>query len=594
MANSGSLTTNYWKNSNGKTRGYKLSWTATQNDSKNQSTIKWTLETAGTCTDSVPEYSLKVTFAGKTLADRSELTKRASGVIKSGTITISHNANGTKKIGARIQAAVNQKSVNLDKRTDWQLNAIPIKATIKSSKNGVYRNGKISDLYLQYSNPAGDLASSLQVGIYFGFIAEPIDLSYRNVNKTTDGSYTFSLTNEEKEYLMNTVVGSNELKIYYAIKTVIYGKTYTSYKEAKFTVFPDEIKNTYIFSYENNEKVLAVTGDNTVLVQGVSDCFVQFSVDFTDYAFADKFVLKCGSKTYTDTRYTNAIECTIKNIESGTFNITLTDSRKNVSNFIRYCNMAPYSKPSCAITNLSKSVDGKIAFTIQGVWYPNLVATDFSKGNPAKLVYILNGVETEVPIDVLTVKNNKYSVDVEITDLDYTQEYTLKAKITDLLASFETKETVISFEPIFNWGKDYFNFNVPVTFSKGFDGKRDNKPLWNGMYYMSDAHTIYLSEPISEQLNGIVLIFSKYTGGSSKDNADFQTFFVSKYSMHAWAGCGHTFPMYSTNWKLFATKYLYIHDDRISGVAQNVESGTFNGGIAYNNKAYVLRAVLGV
>lgn len=594
MANSGSLTTSYWKDSNGKTRGYKLSWTATQSTSKNQSTIKWTLETVGTCTDSVPEYSLKVTFAGKTLADRSELTKRSSGVIKSGTITISHNANGTKKIGARIQAAVNQKSVNLDKRTDWQLNAIPIKATIKSSKNGVYRDGKISDLYLQYSNPAGDLVTSLQVGIHFYFVGEPIDISYRNVNKTTEGTYTFSLTNEEKKHIMQSVEGSNELKIYYSIKTVIYGKTYTSTKAAKFTVVPDKIKNTDIFTYEQNEKVLAVTGNNTVLVQGMSDCYVYFGVEFTDYAFSDKFVLKCGSKTYTYTRYANAFECVVKNIEAGTFIITLTDTRKNVSDFVRYCNMVPYSKPSCAITNLSKSVDGKIAFTIQGVWYPNLTATDFVKGNPAKLVYVLNGVETEVPIDVLTVKNNKYSVNVEITDLDYTQEYTLKAKIADLLASSETKETVISFEPVFNWGKDYFNFNVPVTFSKGFDGKRDNKLLWNGMYYMSDSHTIYLKEPISEQLNGIVLVFSKHTDGSSKDNADFQSFFVPKYVISTWISCGHTFPMFSTNWKLFASKCLYIHDDKIVGVAQNVESGTFNGGMEYNNKAYVLRAVLGV
>ena len=44
---------------------------------------------------------------------------------------------------------------------------------------------------------------------------------------------------------------------------------------------------------------------------------------------------------------------------------------------------------------------------------------------------------------------------------------------------------------------------------------------------------------------------------------------------------------------VIASKYLYIHDDKITGSDSNNKSGTANG-ITYNNAGFVLRYVIGV
>jgi len=43
------------------------------------------------------------------------------------------------------------------------------------------------------------------------------------------------------------------------------------------------------------------------------------------------------------------------------------------------------------------------------------------------------------------------------------------------------------------------------------------KVLWSGGYYMTATHTIALSEKVSQQPNGIVLVFSRYSGGAAQD-----------------------------------------------------------------------------
>ena len=120
------------------------------------------------------------------------------------------------------------------------------------------------------------------------------------------------------------------------------------------------------------------------------------------------------------------------------------------------------------------------------------------------------------------------------------------------------------------------------------------KVLWSGGYYMTATHTIALSEKVSQQQSGIVLVFSRYSGGEAQ-NYHWNEFFVSKEWVRRHPGTGHSFMM--TNDGLFgimATKYLYIHDDKIGGNDVNGEAGTGTSGITYNNAGFVLRYVIGV
>lgn len=117
--------------------------------------------------------------------------------------------------------------------------------------------------------------------------------------------------------------------------------------------------------------------------------------------------------------------------------------------------------------------------------------------------------------------------------------------------------------------------------------------LWSGGYYMTSGHTITLAEKISDQRNGINLVFSEYVDGEAK-NQTFTSFFVSKRMIANHAGCGFCFTMSNSNLAYFATKYLYIKDTSITGHDNNSLTGTAASGISYTNNRFVLRYVIGV
>lgn len=118
------------------------------------------------------------------------------------------------------------------------------------------------------------------------------------------------------------------------------------------------------------------------------------------------------------------------------------------------------------------------------------------------------------------------------------------------------------------------------------------KILWEGGMYMTASHKIELPEAISQQPSGIVLVFSRYADGAVAEH-NYNSFFVHKAFVAAKPGVGSAFQMNTVNYSLVATKYLYINDMTISGNDSNDDEGTGNG-VTYNNKAYVLRYVIGV
>lgn len=117
--------------------------------------------------------------------------------------------------------------------------------------------------------------------------------------------------------------------------------------------------------------------------------------------------------------------------------------------------------------------------------------------------------------------------------------------------------------------------------------------LWSGGYYMTSGHTVNLAENISDQASGVVLVFSEYYDGVVK-NQTFVSYFVSKRLVSDHNGAGHSFRMCTSNLAYYATKYLYISDNKIVGHDNNKLVGTGACGINYTNDRFVLRYVIEV
>lgn len=110
----------------------------------------------------------------------------------------------------------------------------------------------------------------------------------------------------------------------------------------------------------------------------------------------------------------------------------------------------------------------------------------------------------------------------------------------------------------------------------------EQKVLWTGAEYMSDKQTATLSEKMSDQKNGVVLIFSFFENDSAQ-NYSFVHFFVPKEFLKLHFGAGSQFTMTWNN--IITEKYLYFNDGSIKGAAPNVN---------VNNKRFVMRYVIGV
>jgi hypothetical protein len=354
------------------------------------------------------------------------------------------------------------------------------------------------------------------------------------------------------------------------------------------------------------------------------------------------YKVECGGKSITTaTGYMNYVE-------SGDFVFTVVDSRGYTTTKTVKKTLINYIRPTCNIKTSTPDTSGKINLTISGNYYNGSFG---AKNNTLTLKYRKkqNGGSYGSWVNVSpTITNNTYSITVEVSGLDYQSSYTFQANIKDETTEIYSAEITIKTTPVFDWGKNDFNFNVSVSgadrfisnksetgfrhihgssgnsisfgvgatgvnrgiyddtqakwllLNNGTDVLIDGYPIGKnnillaGAYYMNEAQTQTFigGQKVSQQENGIVLIFSAYSDGKAQDYS-FNTFFVPKYAISTFSGKGFNFVMSASKFGYVATKYIYITDTTVKGNADNTASGTANG-ITYNNSAFVLRYVIGV
>lgn len=118
-----------------------------------------------------------------------------------------------------------------------------------------------------------------------------------------------------------------------------------------------------------------------------------------------------------------------------------------------------------------------------------------------------------------------------------------------------------------------------------------NKVLWSGSYWMNSSHTITLSEAVSAQPHGIVVVFSYYAN-SAIANTNFHACFIPKEFVATYTGATN-FTLAKADFSVVGNKALFFKDTTITGAAANVNTGS-NSGVTYANNAWVLCRVIGV
>jgi hypothetical protein len=175
----------------------------------------------------------------------------------------------------------------------------------------------------------------------------------------------------------------------------------------------------------------------------------------------------------TEYRATNG--STVKSTSSGSFDKTevssfsfsIKDNRglaasKNIS-----LNLIEYFKPTCkaeVALELDTDTTLRAAIKISGNFFNGSFGY---KKNSLEILIKHSAANDWISLtkDLYfepTTNGNTYSIDFGVSGLDYTKPFTYQCKVVDLLDSAISAEETLSYNPLFDWGAEDFNFNVPV------------------------------------------------------------------------------------------------------------------------------------
>lgn len=446
--------------------GYKLivDWVSTPTTSTNSSVVKATikmycpyaLNIKARTGNTIKIGGVSYTFSGVAVNVSKATTVTLATVTSN---AIAHNADGSKSVAISCSYKVNatisgeyvgtstaSKTVTLDK--------IARAATIVSAEN-FNDEGNPS---ITYSNPAGNAVEGLAVCI--SFTGDNPDIAYRDVSKTGT-SYTFNLTDAERNVLRNGTTTANSRTVYFYIRTTIDGTNYYS-KVAKTLTIVNATPTLNPTVTDVGTASTALTGDGNKIIKWYNYVSVNSGAAVYKGATIAKQTITCGGKVL------NAGSGSMSNVESATFVFSVTDSRGNTVSKTVTKTLIDYVHLTCNLKPEKPDVSGNLTYTLSGNYFNG----SFGKtNNSLVLQYRIkeeNGEFGAWQTVTPTFSGNTYSYSGTITGLDYRTAYRMEAQAVDKIETAESLSYYLKSMPVFDWSENDFNFNVPVTITDGY------------------------------------------------------------------------------------------------------------------------------
>lgn len=575
-----------------------------QNIANNKSNITARVQVT-TTGESYNEYSKPgtCTINGTSYNFSHNIPYQATTTIFEKTLDVAHDSNGEKTVYASFSFQTGISAGTITGSTSKKLTTIPRTSEVSLSK----KNFNIGETITIYTNRKS--ASFKHTAV--------IKFNGQTVRTQTgiDASYSWN-TNElfAKIPNQNQANGTVELTTY-------SGGTRIGTSTVNFTgyvVNSDPVFNNFDCE-DTNTVTKTLTGNNQKYIRKYSNLKVTITsankMTTQNGATPKYYNIVVGNKIEKLDYSTSEISKTINNMDDNTVTVFAVDSRGNQKDKTKALDIVEYFETVLQSVKIERkegigetvliSLSGKYANINFGAKTNTVKSIQFRKKSKTETEFG-SWVEIKQLITINT-ENGTFSCDSkEITGQTFTlgTEYDIEVQVKDELSS--------DIEPVsLNSGKVLLsalkntgicvggiydeNLGGPLQLDKKnvidwINGKQDKiiqKVLWSGVQYMTADHTITLSEPISQQTSGIVLIFSAYDGEAKPYN--FHCFFVPKQFVSLYNGRGMYFSLVDFDPANDARKYLYIKDTTIQGNANN-------GGVHYNlnNSKFVLREVIGV
>jgi hypothetical protein len=483
-----------------------FSWSATQDTAKNQSTISWSLKGAGGSTTSYyMSAPFSVTIAGEEVYQSDTRIQLKNGTtVASGTKTITHKDDGTKSFSASVKAAIFSGSYNVSGSGKWDLTDIPRAAKITSASNFNDEGNPT----IKYSNALGNGAETLQAAITLNQDGTGVAAAYRNITKTGT-SYTFSLTDAERNILRNNCTTAKSRKVYFYIKTVIGGVSYTNNMEATLTIVNANPTLTAVVK-DTGAASTALTGDNQKMIKGFN---------YVNVALTATGLKGATIKSYTITNGGNTVSKAtgnFNNTEDNKFVCVVKDSRGYTTTITEELTMINYTKLTAA-ADISMAVNGSssdlatLTVKLSGNYFNgSFGAVDNTLRFEIYEEQVETGLNYTGDKPISTFSGNTYSHTYTDDTLPYENSWKVRVRVYDKISSITLLERVVSAKPVFDWSDKDFNFNVPIYYSNGAKRKLffepgdsitfDKHELNIGGVNTNSGKDIYFTIPINKPI----------------------------------------------------------------------------------------------
>lgn len=445
MASSGSFLTNGWYSSGKGDYVYlEFAWSVSGTSiENNQKTIYWELRGKRTASGYVNAGGFKVVIDGETVYSKStdyRIDLYNGTLVASGYKTFTHNPDGTRSFSAYIEGGIYTYAVNCTGSKTFELDTIPRASTITCTKANIE------------SNPT-------------------ITISRASSNFTHKITYFFSgLSDTVKEMTSATIITDwtipesfygqmpNTKEAWGTLTCITYnGNSVVGESTCTFWVSTDETKCKPTVSgdvVDDNPITQKLTGNPNALVRyrSTAKCTMSAALNKGAGSFLAKTINNVDVSNTNDT-------LTIPNVETNVFEFYAKDSRKWDN---RDTEVVPIFVPYIPLTvdatiYRDDPTSGKATLEIEGNYYDGSFG---AQENNLTIEYIEGG---KTYIVTPTIKDNKYSAKVALTEYDYAESFDFEVVVYDKATYITKPLTLPKGIPVFDWGENDFKFNVPVT-----------------------------------------------------------------------------------------------------------------------------------
>ena len=367
----------------------------------------------------------------------------------SGSLTVTHNTNGSKSVAVSLSTAIYTTTVSTKSGT-WTLDNIGRASTVAwgssyigdsatysiSASNSSYTH-HISFTCLGQTTVVG---SSLSSG-YYEFI---IPVSYYDVLGSNESAEATGIC---KTYNGTTLIG-----------TTAFGFTIHAKTGSEVAPILD------VEAYDTNSTTYNLTGNTSAMISGYSNIYYSVSATPQNGATISSYSIVNGvySRTATSGTFTGTTYSTV------TF--TVTDSRGNIARKTITLDKIEYVPLTCNLVSSNMSTAGSMTITVNG----NYFNQSFGNLNNTLSVYYRykqdNGSYSSWIAMTTSTSGNTYTATKSIIGLNADSTYVFQARAVDRLSDVSSSGSNVQNKPVFDWSGTDFNFNVPVHFAAGATG----------------------------------------------------------------------------------------------------------------------------